>query len=287
MARIDRLFTDGPTLSFEFFPPKTDKGVESLNEAADALAKLDPSFVSVTYGGGGSTRDRTRDVVQSMNERLAFPAMPHLTCVGQSRSELRALLETYRAAGIDNVLALAGDPPADGSPSVGDFTYATELIELVRSVGDFSIGVAAFPELHPRSVDRADDRRRLAHKLSLADYGITQFFFEVKPYLRMVHELSLLGCDKPLLPGVMPFVNVAGVRRMAAMNSTQIPDELQRRLDEVDGNPEATRALGVEVAAELIVKLREAGVPGLHLYAMNRADSILAIDRLVDLSAHR
>lgn len=287
MTRIDRLFPDGPTLSFEFFPPKTDQGVESLLATADALAKLEPSFVSVTYGGGGSTRGRTRDVVQAMNERLPFPAMPHLTCVGQSRTELRELLETYRAAGIDNVLALAGDPPADGSPSIGDFTYATELIELIRSVGDFSIGVAAFPELHPRSSDRAHDRRRLAHKLALADYGITQFFFEVEPYLRMVDEVAALGNDKPLLPGVMPFVNVAGIRRMSAMNCTQIPNGLQRRLDEVDGNPEATRELGVEVAADLIVKLREAGVPGLHLYALNRADSILAIDRLVDLSAHR
>lgn len=287
MSRIDRLFADGPTLSFEFFPPKTDQGVVSLHATADELAKLEPSFVSVTYGGGGSTRGRTRDVVQAMNDRLTFPAMPHLTCVGQSRTELRELLESYRAGGIDNVLALAGDPPVDGTPAFGDFTYATELIELIRSVGEFSIGVAAFPELHPRSVDRADDRRRLAHKLSLSDYGITQFFFDVEPYLRMVDELSALGNDKPLLPGVMPFVNVAGVRRMAAMNSTRIPDELQRRLEEVDGNPEATRALGVEVAADLILRLRDAGVPGLHLYAMNRADSILAIDRLVGLSAHR
>jgi methylenetetrahydrofolate reductase (NADPH) len=287
MAYIHRLFRDGPTLSFEFFPPKTDQGVVSLHETTDVLAKLEPSFVSVTYGGGGSTRDRTRDVVKEMNERLSFPAMPHLTCVGQSRVELRELLENYRAAGIDNVLALAGDPPADGSPAVGDFTYATELIELIRSVGDFSIGVAAFPEVHPRSVDRTADRRQLAHKLSLADYGIAQFFFEVEPYLRMVDELSALGNDKPVVPGVMPFVNVAGVRRMSQMNGTKIPDALQRRLDEVDGNPEATRALGVEVAADLIAKLRDEGVPGLHLYPLNRADSILAIDELVGLSLHR
>jgi methylenetetrahydrofolate reductase (NADPH) len=226
-------------------------------------------------------------VVKEMNERLSFPAMPHLTCVGQSRVELRELLENYRAAGIENVLALAGDPPADGSPAVGDFTYATELIELIRSVGEFSIGVAAFPEVHPRSIDRADDRRQLAHKLSLADYGIAQFFFEVEPYLRMIDELSALGNDKPVVPGIMPFVNVAGVRRMAAMNGTKIPDELQRRLDEVDGNPEATRALGVEVAADLISKLRDEGVPGLHLYPLNRVDSILAIDELVGLSVHR
>jgi methylenetetrahydrofolate reductase (NADPH) len=283
MTRISDLLSAGPTLSFEFFPPKTDAGVTSLHDAVDTLAGLEPSFVSVTYGGGGSTRDRTRELVGEMNDRQPFPAMPHLTCVGQSRAELRELLETYRAAGIDNVLALAGDPPLDGAPAGGDFTYGTELIELIRSVGDFSIGVAAFPEVHPRSDDRAEDRRWLAHKLSMADYAITQFFWEVEHYLRLREELDALGCDRPLIPGVMPFANVAGARRMSKVNETHIPDELDRRLTDVDGDPVATRALGVEVAAEQCERLRAEGVPGLHLYALNRADSILAIHEAVGL----
>ena len=287
MSRIVDLLASGPSLSFEFFPPKTDVGAKNLDAALDDLATLEPTFVSVTYGGGGSTRDRTRELVVDFNARHAFPAMPHLTCVGQTRDELRELLETYRAAGIENVLALAGDPPTDGSEPCGDFTYATELIELIREVGDFSIGVAAFPELHPRSVDRTGDRRWLAHKLEMADYAITQFFFEVEQYWKLVDELQALGCDKPIVPGVMPFSNVAGVRRMAAMNSTHIPDELQQRLDAVDGDDEAVRALGVEVAAEQCEVLRAGGVPGLHLYALNRASSIFKIHDMIDLTASR
>ena len=284
MTRIADLLATGPTLSFEFFPPKTDVGAKNLDAALDDLAALAPSFVSVTYGGGGSTRDRTRELVIDFNHRHPFPAMPHLTCVGQSRAELRSLLESYRDNGIDNVLALAGDPPLDGSFSDGDFTYATELIELIREVGDFSIGVAAFPEFHPRSVDRAGDRRWLAHKLSMADYAITQFFFEPEHYLQLIDELQSLGCDKPIIPGVMPFVNVGGVRRMAEMNGTHIPDALQERLDGVDGDPSAVRRLGVEVATEQCVALRDEGVPGLHLYALNRADSIHEIDALIGLA---
>jgi methylenetetrahydrofolate reductase (NADPH) len=287
MTHIAGLFADGPTLSFEFFPPKTPAGFERLHETTEVLSRLEPTFVSMTYGAGGSTREVTRDLVIELNDRLPFPAMPHLTCVGQSKGEIRELLEIYRDAGIHNVLALAGDPPTDGSPDVGEFTYATELIELIREVGEFTIGVAAFPEIHPRSPDRRTDRRYLVEKLNLVDFAITQFFLEPHHFLRMRDELDALGVDKPLLPGVMPFINVAGLRRMAAMNHSHIPDELQQRLDEVDGDPEATRALGVEHAAGQIEVLRREGVAGLHLYSMNRPDSIEALDDLVGLRKHR
>lgn len=283
MSGIPELLTAGHSLSFEFFPPKTDVGVKNLDAALDELSRLEPTFVSVTYGGGGSTRDRTRELVIDFNGRCPFPAMPHLTCVGQSRAELRALLETYRDAGIENVLALAGDPPLDGSDPGGDFRYATELIELIREVGDFAVGVAAFPELHPRSPDRDHDRRFLAEKLRLADFAITQFFFDVVAYEQLVEDLDALGCDRPVIPGVMPFVNVAGLRRMADMNGTHLPDDLQRRLDGVDGDPEAVRLLGVEVAAEQCEQLRALGAPGLHLYALNRAESIFDIHERVTL----
>lgn len=286
MTHISGLFADGPTLSFEFFPPKTEVGFKRLHETTEVLAKLDPTFVSMTYGAGGSTRDTTRDLVIELNDHLPFPAMPHLTCVGQSKAEIRELLETYRDAGIHNVLALAGDPPTDGSPATGDFTYATELIELIRDVGEFTIGVAAFPELHPRSPDREWDRRHLVAKLNLVDFAITQFFLEPHHFLRMRDELDALGMEKPLLPGVMPFINVAGLRRMAAMNHSLIPDALQQRLDEVDGDAEATRRLGVDHAAGQIDVLRREGVAGLHLYSMNRPDSIRDLDEIVGLRRH-
>ena len=250
MTRISDLLDKGPTWSFEFFPPKTPEGLVGLDRAIDDLSSLEPAYVSVTYGALGATRDTTRDLVVRVNREQAFPAMPHLTCVGHTRAELVDLLEDYRAGGIENVLALAGDPPADGSDPGGDFTYATELVDLVREVGDFSVGVAAFPEVHPRSPDRTTDRRLLAEKLAQADFGMTQFFFDVEHYRRLVEELAELGCTTPVIPGVMPFVNVAGTRRMAAMNGSEIPASLQERLDAVDGDADATRRLGVEVASE-------------------------------------
>ncbi len=277
MTRISDLLAAGPTWSFEFFPPKTPEGATSLRAAVDELATLAPDFVSVTYGAGGSTRSTTRDVVVEINTNRAFPAMPHLTCVGHTRAELVDLLEDYRAHGIHNVLALAGDPPADGSDPGGDYTYASELVELVHEVDHFTVAVAAFPEVHPRSPDRASDRRYLAAKLAGADFAMTQFFWEVDHYRRLVEELGELGCDTPILPGVMPFVNVAGARRMSAMNNTHIPDSLQERMDEVADDPEATRKLGVTVATELVAELLEDDVCGIHLYALNRANSILEI----------
>lgn len=283
MTHIAELFAHGPTLSFEFFPPKTEVGFQRLHETTEVLSRLEPTFVSMTYGAGGSTRETTRDLVIELNDTLDFPAMPHLTCVGQTRSEIRALLETYRDAGIHNVLALGGDPPLDGSDPAGDFTYATELIELVREVGDFTVGVAAFPELHPRSDDRRTDRLHLVAKLEMADFAITQFFLRPDHFLRMRDELDAMGVDKPLLPGVMPFINVAGLRRMAEMNTSQIPSDLDRQLDLVADDPEATRKLGVEHAAGQIEVLRAEGVAGLHLYSMNRPDSIEALDAAVEL----
>ena len=283
MTKIADLLAKGPTWSFEFFPPKTPEGMIGFHQAVDELAALEPSFVSITYGALGSTRDTTRDLVIGVNDAQSFPAMPHLTCVGHTRAELIELLESYRAAGVDNVLALAGDPPADGSPAEGDFEFATELVELVGGFDHFSVGVSAFPEVHPRSPDRASDRRRLADKLAMADFGMTQFFWDAEHYRIMVEELGELGCTTPVLPGVMPFVSVAGTRRMSAMNNVVIPGWLQDKMDEVDGDAEATRELGVRVATGLIGKLLDYGVPGMHIYAMNRAQSIQEIYRNLGL----
>lgn len=273
--RIDHLLHQGRTWSFEFFPPKTPDGEREFNRAVGELSELAPSYVSVTYGALGGVRHLTRDVVLRVNAEHEYPAMPHLTCVGHTRAELAELLATYRDGGVENILALAGDPTGDGR--TGDFRYATELVELIRETGDFSVGVAAFPEGHPRSSDLAADRARLAEKLALADFGLTQFFFDVDRYRALVDELDALGCDTPLIPGVMPFVSVAGTRRMAAMNGTTIPSALDARMDAVAYDPDATRALGVAVATELVEQLLALDVPGVHLYAMNRAQSIREI----------
>ncbi len=282
MARIDELLREGRTLSFEFFPPKTPAGEAQFDRAVAELAALGPSYVSVTYGALGGVRHLTRDVVLRVNREFSFPAMPHLTCVGHSRDEVTGLLDVYRRGGVDNILALAGDPPDDGAVE-GDFRYATDLIEVIRESGDFAVGVAAFPEGHPRSDSLTRDRRRLADKLSVADFALTQFFFDIDAYRRMVDDLDALGNTTPIIPGVMPFTSIAGTRRMAAMNGTSIPDDLARRMDAVADDPEATRALGVEVATELVDALLADGVPGIHLYAMNRSASIHKICSTLDL----
>lgn len=278
MTRIADLLDAGPTVSFELFPPKTDEAERALEKCVLELADLQPSFVSVTYGALGSTRERTRDVVTRINAEQAFPAMPHLTCVGHTRADIAALLDHYAAHGVENILALGGDPPADGSEAVGDFDYACELVDQVRGhPARFSVGVAAHPELHPRSPDRESDRRHLAAKLELADFAMTQFFFTIEDYLRLVDELSELGCDKPVLPGVMPIATVAGVRRMAGMNGTAIPEPLLERLLAVEDKPDDVAKIGVEVATELGAALLAEDAPGLHLYALNRSAAVRQI----------
>lgn len=278
MTRISDLLDAGPTLSFELFPPKTDEAERVLEKAVVELAELRPSFVSVTYGALGSTRERTRDLVTRINHEQPFPAMPHLTCVGHTRHDIAELLDHYATHGVENILALGGDPPADGSDPGGDYRYASELVEQVRAhPAGFSLGVAAHPEVHPRSPDRASDRSHLAAKLEAADFAMTQFFFLIDDYLRLVDELAELGCDKPVLPGVMPFVNLNGLLRMAAMNGSVIPLPLLDRLQAVADQPDEIAKIGVEVATELGAALLAEDAPGLHLYALNRSASVKQI----------
>jgi methylenetetrahydrofolate reductase (NADPH) len=269
MARIADLLARGRTLSFEFFPPKTDEALRSLEKTLHELEPLQPSFVSVTYGAGGSTRERTRDLVVEINRSRPFPAMAHLTCMSHRRDELVDLLGDYQANGVENILALAGDPPADGSSADGDFHYATELVELVRSVGPFCVGVAAHPEVHPRSEGTTDDRRRLADKLAAADFGITQFFFDPVPFLRMRDDLAALGCDTPVVPGVIPATNPGSVGRFAAMNRARVPPAFWARLEAA--SEQDRLALAVEQASALCEELLREGVPGVHLYTLNQS----------------
>ena len=270
MTRVSELLAAGRTFSFEFFPPQTDSAQLSLGRAIAELEPLAPSFVSVTYGAGGSSRQRTREVVAWVRRETGITPMAHLTCQGHRRDEIAEILADYHSAGIENILALGGDPPADPADArPSDYAYALDLVDDIA--GDrFCIGVAAHPELHPRSADRATDRRFLAAKLRHADFAITQFFFEVEHYLRLVDELADLGVTKPVLPGVMPVTNVGQVRRMAAMSGAEVPAWLVERLESVD-DPAEVRRIGVDVASGLCAQLLEAGAPGLHFYTLNRS----------------
>ncbi len=271
MARIADLLAAGRTFSFEFSPPKTVQAQISLGQTIAELAPLAPSFVSVTYGAGGTTREFTRDVVLWVRRETSIPPMAHLTCVGHTRAEIEDIIATYVSAGVENVLALAGDPPkdsADARPS--DYAYATDLIEHVRSIAPMSIGVAAHPEGHPRSPDLATDRRHLAAKLQQADFAVTQFFFDVEHYQSLVNDLADLGVHKPVLPGIMPVTNLAQVERMAQLSGAAFPAWLRERLER-GATPEEVRDIGVEAATELCAALLEAGAPGLHFYTLNKS----------------
>ena len=273
MARIPDLLAAARTFSFEFFPPRTDDAQMSLGRTIAELEPLQPSFVSVTYGAGGSTRARTHGVVNWVRRETGIPPMAHLTCFGHTRAEIAEILDGYEAAGIENILALRGDPPidpVDAAPS--DYHHAIDLVRDVVARG-FSVGVAAHPEVHPQSRNRADDRRRLADKLAVADYAITQLFFEVEHYVHLVDELGALGCTKPVIPGIMPVTNLAQVQRMATMSGAKFPAALADRLVVAaeSAGPEAVRAAGVAAATELCRELLAAGAPGLHFYTLNRS----------------
>jgi methylenetetrahydrofolate reductase (NADPH) len=286
MTKISDLLAAGRTSSFEFFPPKTDEAERALEKAIGELEPLEPSFVSVTYGAGGSTRDRTRDIVIHIQRDAGITAMAHLTCIAHTRDQLTSLLAEYREAGIQNLLALAGDPPVDPDVDAGDLQFAHELVSLIREAGDFSIGVAAHPELHPRSNgDRDADRRHLAAKLEMADFGITQFFFEADPYLRMIDELAALGCTKPVLPGIMPVTNAGQVQRFAQLAGAEFPPALAERFAAIADDPAAVRALGVEVATDLCADLLAHGAPGLHFYTLNRSTATREIYANLDLGS--
>lgn len=275
MTTVPALLAAGQTLSFEFFPPRSGEAQQTLERTIGELAPIAPSFVSVTCGAGGQPHDRTSEIVVAITETQPFPAVAHLTCAGHVRVELNALLDHYSASGVSDILALAGDPPANGSEPKGDFAYALELVELIGERGGFSVGVAAHPELHPRSPNRERDRHHLADKLRAADYAITQFFFDPLDYYRLVDELDELDVDKPIVPGIFPPTVPGVVARFAEMNGSRIPVDLFDRLEAAD--PPDRFELAVDSAATLAAELLEWGAPGVHLYTMNRSAAALAI----------
>ncbi len=284
MTRVGDLLATRRTLSFEFFPPKSSNAQMNLGMAVGELQSLSPDFVSITYGAGGSDRHRTGDVVKWMRAQTDLEPMAHLTCVGHTRTEVAGLLVDHRRNGVENILALGGDMPAGGVPDSTDYRYALDLLEDVAATGCFSIGVAAHPEVHPRSESRRSDREHLATKLSMADFAITQFFFDAEHYLRLVDEMAALGVDKPIVPGIMPVTNLRQIRRMAEMSGAEVPQWLIDRL-EMCTTPEQVRRVGIDAASTLCRELVEAGAPGLHLYTLNSAATAKEIVVNVDLVA--
>jgi len=287
VTRISELLAAGRCFSFEFFPPKTPEAETQLQTTLQELAPLRPSFVSITYGAGGTTRERTHDLVLGILRSTEMTPMAHLCCAGHAEDELRAILTRYRDEGVENILALRGDPPAELGLPPGDFAHAVDLVQLAREIGSFSIGVAAHPEGHPASPDLESDRRHLAAKLAAADFGVTQFFFRRADYQRLVDDLAALGCDRPVVPGIMPVTNYSQVARFAALSGAEFPADLAARLEAVSDDPAEVRRIGVEVASELCRDLLEAGAPGLHFYTLNRSPATREIFANLGLSAPR
>ena len=263
------------TYSFEFFPPKDVEGEERLWAAMSQLESIAPDFISVTYGAGGSTRDRTIRITSEITARTHIPTVAHLTCVGSTRDDLIEILGKYRDAGIKSILALRGDPTggprATWTPTPNGLSHADELVTLAAEFGGFTIGVAAFPDGHPASDgDFSHDIEVLIEKERRgATFATTQFFFEVDKWKSLVDKLEAKGSSLPIIPGILPVTNVKQLNRMAELSGTPIPASVSEAFAKVEDNPEDVRKLGVDIATKLCQELLEAGAPGLHFYTMN------------------
>jgi methylenetetrahydrofolate reductase (NADPH) len=270
-----------PVFSFEFFPPKTDEGQRTLERTLAVLKDDAPDYVSVTYGAGGTTRDRTVEITKWIKQDLGIEAMAHLSCVGEPKDRLVELLEEIGEAGIDNVLALRGDPPRGQEhwePHPQGLSYSVELIRLVKERFDFAVGAACFPEVHPDAPDRESDLRYAREKVEAgADFLITQLFFDNELYFRFVEDARAAGIAVPIIPGIMPVTNLSQIKTITGMCGATIPDELGRELDGRADDPEAVAELGVAYATLQCSDLLARGAPGIHFYTLNRSPATRAI----------
>ena len=283
MAKIRDALATGQTFSFEFFPPKTDDGETNLATALRELARLDPTFVSVTYGAGGTPaqKHKTIDIVSHLKRDFGLEAMAHFTCVGATTEELRSTLDLMRDRGVENVLALRGDPPQgqdEWTATEGGLRYSRELIELIRDDYDFAIGAACFPEVHIHAVDAETDLRSTKEKVDAgARFLITQLFFENQAYYDFVARARDMGIDVPIIPGIMPITNYDQIRRFTSMCGATIPDHLMRELGLRADQPEAVLDFGVAYATLQCADLLAKGAPGIHFYTLNRSTATRAI----------
>jgi methylenetetrahydrofolate reductase (NADPH) len=275
MRIVDCFKTGRPVFSFEFFPPKTEEGVRNLYNTIAELAPLAPSFVSVTYGAGGSTRDLTVDLVSRIKNEIGLEAMAHLTCVGHSADEIAGVLDRLQAAGIENVLALRGDPPRGETTFVrpeNGFGYAQELVRFIRSRYPFCLGGAGYPEGHVECADKEVDLRHLKEKAdSGIDFIITQLFFDPEDYFRFVDRARAAGITLPIVAGIMPVQNVGQIERFTTMCGARIPAALRDRLEAVRDDEKAVITAGIDWATDQCRALLAGGAPGIHFYTLNRS----------------
>ena len=280
---ISELFSlKRPLRSLEFFPPKDDVGVQALRATAAALKKLEPDFVSVTYGAGGSTRERTAQVSAMLRDEFGLTVMPHLTCVGHSKAELNDIASRHHAAGIRNIMALRGDPPkgvAEFKPAPDGLSYANELVSLLKAKhSDFCLGVAGYPEVHPQAVSPEADLYNLKRKVDAgAAFVTTQLFFDNDVFHRFVDHCHKAGITVPIVPGIMPPLSLSQVKRMTQLSGSTVPEKLMRRLEAAGDDADTVEFVGIDWALGQIRDLLAHGAPGYHLYILNRAKAALAL----------